>query len=126
MTKDFGVVHNFTQHPATVDQVVQGVRDLPEDLQVQVSAHLTFTDIPSVVDLQARAALLVAMARSVKAETVMIGGAPWFTGTLERAFLRAGIRPVYGFSRREATEYQDDHGNVVKTQVFRHLGFVEV
>jgi hypothetical protein len=123
---NFGVVHNFTQHPATPDQAAQGVQDLCDADRTEVAAHLTFNDIPTVVDQQARAALLVAIARKVHATTVMLGGAPFFMGTLERAFLRAGIRPVYAFSRRETSEYQDGSSNVIKTNVFKHVGFVEV
>lgn len=123
---NLGTVHNFTQHQATMDQVVAGVQDLCDHDRAEVSAHLTFNCIPTLVDQQARAALLVGIARKVHATTVLLGGAPFFMGTLERAFLRAGIRPVYAFSRRETSEYQDGNGNVVKTNVFKHVGFVEV
>ena len=123
---DFGIVYNFTQHPCTIDQAVAGVQDLCDHDRAEIAAHLTFNEIPTVVDQQARAALLVGIARKVHATTVMLGGAPFFMGTLERAFLWAGIRPVYAFSQRESVEIPQPDGSVQKTQVFRHLGFVEV
>ncbi len=40
--------------------------------------------------------------------------------------LRAqSVTPVYAFSRRESVERTGENGLVVKTAVFRHIGFIE-
>lgn len=57
---------------------------------------------------------------------VMIGGAPFFTASLEHALKEKGIQPVYAFSKRVSTEIQQKDGSVEKVNVFKHLGFVEV
>ena len=36
------------------------------------------------------------------------------------------VKPLYAFSKREVVEEQLPDGSVRKTQVFKHLGFVEV
>jgi hypothetical protein len=56
----------------------------------------------------------------------MIGGAGWLTSSLEDSLRSAGIKPMHSFSRREAGEERLPDGSVRKTQVFRHIGFVEV
>ena len=55
----------------------------------------------------------------------MIGGAPFFMGPLERALRENGITPLYAFSKREAADIKQADGSIKKTQIFRHVGFVE-
>ena len=43
---------------------------------------------------------------------------------LEKELWYRGIEPVYSFSRRESVESTDAEGNVTKTSVFKHIGFV--
>ena len=54
----------------------------------------------------------------------MIGGAPYLMSELEKELWYRGIEPVYSFSRRESVESTDAEGNVTKTSVFKHIGFV--
>lgn len=56
---------------------------------------------------------------------VMLGGAPFLMAPLERAFVEAGWRVLYAFSRRESVEEPQPDGSVRKTAVFKHIGFVE-
>jgi hypothetical protein len=53
----------------------------------------------------------------------MIGGAPWMMAALESALLDAYITPLYAFSVRESVEIAQPDGSVVKTAVFKHVGF---
>lgn len=55
---------------------------------------------------------------------VMIGGAPFFMSYLEKALEQAKITPVYAFSERVSVDVEKEDGSVVKTAVFKHLGFV--
>jgi hypothetical protein len=57
---------------------------------------------------------------------VMLGGAPYLMGALEKAVRECGFTPVYAFSQRESEEITQPDGSVRKVQVFRHCGFVEV
>ena len=71
---------------------------------------VTSQDVIIPIDLQTRVA--------------MIGGAPFLMGPLERALISRGIFPAYAFSRREVVEKATADGEVTKTAVFRHEGFV--
>lgn len=121
---DTNGILNLTQHPATPDQVAAGVIEPLEKEQVQ--NLLTFDVIPNRDDMDLRASLLSAIAAGHGCDAAMIGGAPFFMSALARALIDAGITPVYAFSVRESVEKTDADGNVVKTNVFKHVGFVEV
>ena len=54
----------------------------------------------------------------------MIGGAPYLMTELEKELWHLGIEPVYAFSRRESVETVGENGEVTKTAVFKHIGFV--
>ncbi len=54
----------------------------------------------------------------------MIGGAPYLMAELEKELWHLGIEPVYAFTKRESVESVDENGNVTKTAVFKHAGFV--
>ena len=54
----------------------------------------------------------------------MIGGAPYLMAELEKELWYRGIEPVYAFTKRESVETTDENGNVTKTAVFKHAGFV--
>lgn len=54
----------------------------------------------------------------------MIGGAPFLMAPLENALKSVFLKPVYAFSARESVDTIIDD-KVVKTSVFKHLGFVE-
>jgi hypothetical protein len=118
---DIEITINLTQHPATPDQ---GVTE-PEN-KAAVQAALTFDAIPSSEDMKERADFLARIAKDSGASKAMIGGAPFFMSTLEKALLDVGIKPVYAFSVRESVEKTTDDGTVTKTNVFKHTGFVEI
>lgn len=54
----------------------------------------------------------------------MIGGAPYLMAPLEAELKKLGIEPVYAFSERVSEETVQADGTVVKTNVFKHVGFV--
>ena len=56
----------------------------------------------------------------------MIGGAPYLMAPLERELRRWRVTPLYSLSERVSEERQFPDGSVVKTQVHKHLGFLEV
>ena len=115
------MIYNFTQHAASAEQLEAGVVALSPELEARVRSLLTFDNIPSPKDLYNRAVQLADLAKDLKADTVMIGGAPFFMGALESALLAQGIQPVYAFSKRVSVEKDG-----VKTSVFKHEGFVHV
>lgn len=116
---------NLTQHAATAEQVAQGVIDLTGDDLAAMKALLTFVGLPSAETIYDRAYEVAKLAQAHDAESVMIGGAPFFMGALERALQKRGIKPLYAFSERVSVEKVID-GVVVKTNEFKHIGFVEV
>ena len=114
---------NLTQHQGTSEQVEAGVFE-PADKKA-VQGLLTFAAAPSEAEMADRAAKLAAMAKEAAAEAAMIGGAPYFMRPLENALKGAGVKPLYSFTERRATEVTDPAtGEVKKTQVFVHAGWV--
>ncbi len=115
------IIINLTQHAGTPEQ---GVTD-PENKSA-VQAALTFDTIPSKEEMAERAIFLANIAKESCAKKAMIGGAPFFMSALERALLDVGITPLYAFSVRESVEKAAEDGTVTKTNVFKHIGFVEL
>lgn len=114
---------NLTQHMATAEQVSAGVFE-PADKD-KVKALITFTSAPESADMAERAKALARIALDEGAEAAMVGGAPYFMAPLEEALRSAGVRPCYSFTERRATETVDPAtGEVHKTQVFVHAGWV--
>ena len=130
------MVINLTQHKATPEQVAQGVVDLPDEVRQALVVALTFDDLPTLAEIEDTAEVVAELAcqnglggddgDSPWPEAAMIGGAPFLMALLETALKARGIRPVYAFSRRESDETTKPDGSVVKTNVFRHVGFVSV
>ena len=131
------MILNLTQHNATPEQKAQLVVE-PRMTKEKIRELLTFEEIPSKEEIEARAEKLAEIAASeanhYAGETdnkiwitrVMIGGAPYLMGALEKALREMGFQPVYAFSKRESVEQPQPDGSVKKTAVFRHIGFVEV
>lgn len=111
------MIINLTQHKASAEQLAVGVIDVSSSL----TELLTFSNIPSMEDMQERAHALASIATISGCKSAMIGGAPYFMSTLEKALLAAGVTPLYAFSVRSSVEVDG-----VKTSVFQHAGFVEV
>ena len=131
------MILNLTQHTATDEQTAQLVVE-PRMTKAKIQKLLTFEEIPTKEEIEARAKELARIAVSEASmyagETdnkiwitrVMIGGAPYLMGALENAVRESGFTPVYAFSKRESEEIPQPDGSVKKIQVFRHTGFVEV
>ena len=118
---------NLTQHTATDDQQAAGVFDASDEIREVIRGLLTFDECPTPWGIADRAKALVAIANQHRPlDGVMIGGAPWLMGALERALAEAGIQPRYSFSRRESVEQVQPDGSVRKVNVFRHAGWVAV
>lgn len=115
---------NLTQHIATEAQSAEGVFEPREKANVQ--QLLTFDILPTREDIVARAEALAEIAEGEGAPYAMVGGAPYLMGALENALKKRGIKPLYAFSIRESIEEILPTGEVIKRNVFRHLGFVEV
>lgn len=113
------IIINLTQHSASDEQVEANVIEPTNKSAVQ--AAITFDAIPSVEEMVSRAQFLASIAKESGSKKAMIGGAPFFMGTLERVLIAHNITPVYAFSVRESIEKDG-----VKTSVFRHTGFVEL
>lgn len=120
------MILNLTQHTATADQIAQGVQ---ADSTATIKAAMTFNDMPDHALLVERATAIATEAKEMlngeATGKAMIGGAPFFMATLEKALNAVGITPVYAFSVRESVEVNNTDGTVSKQMVFKHLGFVE-
>ena len=128
------MILNLTQHIATPEQIEAGVFEPSAEDKKTIQKLLTFEEIPTKIEMYIRAAEMLEIANKYfnkHAEEghgkIMIGGAPFFMGTLQtRLKLYAGYTPVYAFSKRESVDQPQPDGSVRKVQVFRHCGFVEV
>jgi hypothetical protein len=131
------MILNLTQHVVTPEQEAQLVVE-PRMTKEKIKKLLTFEEIPTKEEIEARATKLAEIAVSeasmyagdtdneVWITRVMLGGAPFFMGALEKAVREMGFQPVYAFSKRESVDQPQPDGSVKKIQVFRHAGFVEV
>lgn len=135
------MIINLTQHPATPEQIAQGVVDLPPELRTRLAELLTFDAVPtaSVVFQRAQDIAMLAItwldtqprlegygSGGAALADALLGGAPYLMCALEVALLGHAIEPVYAFSRRESIEQAQPDGSVRKTNVFRHVGFVRM
>lgn len=119
------MILNLTQHKATQDQIDQGVVDFDDETRAEISKLLTFDKLPDHHEMIKRACDLVTILRlknHIRCE-VMIGGAPFFMSTLERALYMNEFDPVFAFSKRVSVE-KEVNGKIVKTNEFKHIGFV--
>lgn len=119
---------NLTQHKATAEQIKAGVMDIEDEKWRSVLLELlTFEELPDNVEILGAAQNIAALAeeQGKGAQKAMIGGAPFLMSRLEKALKERGFVTVYAFSKRVSEESEVD-GKVIKTQVFKHLGFVEV
>lgn len=116
---------NLTQHAATPEQVAAGVENI-EDSRIEFLAkNLTFDEIPTRKQINQRVRWICWLIRGAGYDGAMIGGAPYLMGPLEAQLRLMDIKPLYAFSKRESVETTRPDGSVVKTNVFKHVGFVE-
>ncbi|WP_424411265.1 hypothetical protein [Pasteurella sp. PK-2025] len=116
---------NLTQHKQTAEQEnsAEFVAVSAEQM-AEIKGLITFNKAPTLAEMQERADRLSQIAVASGAENAMVGGAPFFASTLERALLNAGITPVYAFSQREVVETVNEDGTVTKTAIFKHAGWI--
>lgn len=114
---------NLTQHQSTPEQQAEGVFDMEGEDLARLKQLLTFEQLPDRWEIGIRAESLIALARKYTRQRVMLGGAPYLMGPLEKALEARGLEYCYAFSMRESVEKIVD-GKAVKTSVFRHRGFI--
>ena len=117
------MILNLTQHLGTPEQINAGVVE-PKDKKA-VRELLTFEELPTAGEIQARAIALAEMAVRSGHEAAMIGGAGYLVARLEIVLWARGVRPCHSFTRRATVEEALPDGSVKKTTVFRHVGFVQ-
>lgn len=117
---------NLTQHSATQDQLEAGVVDLAPEQKEVLKDLLNFQEIPSYEEIRTKATSIAKIAHKSGVKAAMIGGAPYLMGVLEAVLKCNGIKPLYSFTQRVSVEKTQEDGTVVKTAVFKHIGFVEV
>ena len=122
------MIVNLTQHAASAEQIQAGVIDMVgKDLE-SLKALLTFEELPSAAEIDRRAQEITRLAKDAlfgqPERKAMIGGALWLMAPLTFYLKAAGINPVFAFSKRESVERVVD-GKTVKTNAFKHVGFVE-
>jgi hypothetical protein len=129
------MIINMTQHPATPEQVAAGVIDLPQEAKEAVQAALTFDTLPTSQEIEERASWLAEFAATwditqsddggaeIYPTAALIGGAPFLMSALESALKDRYVTPLYAFSKRESVEKRQADGSIIKTNVFRHIGF---
>ena len=122
---------NFTQHTLTREQLdsLVGEGFSLENIEIEaeewLKALLTFPRCLSCEDREFRARALAEYAQiQCEATDVIVGGAPYLMGALEKALIENGIKPRYAFTERVVVETINQDGSTTKTSVFRHSGWV--
>jgi hypothetical protein len=126
MEKQEMMILNLTQHEATAEQRAQGVFE--PVVKRQITDRLNFTTLPTkqeIVDSAKALARIATGSGYPGLKFAMIGGAPYLMPELERALKAKGITPLYAFSERVSEEVLGADGTVTKTNVFKHVGWVE-
>ena len=115
---------NLTQHPRTVAQITNNVKEPTPDDKDIIKALLDFSTLPTRADVEEAAFRLANLAAEYPFTKAMIGGAPFLMSALERQLHLVGIEPTFAFSPRISSEVRNADGSVTKTSDFVHLGFV--
>ena len=118
---------NLTQHKASKEQLEAGVVDLPEDDRKVLIELLTFKSLPTQFEINSRACDIANLLYRVDREcqNVMIGGAPYLMSYLEhRLYGVDNVNYMYSFSERVSVETTNEVGIVIKTNEFKHIGWV--
>ena len=119
---------NLTPNKATPEQIADGVTEIDECSHALVKKALTFNDIEDIEghSLKQRVADLIAIATCFGAKSVMVDGAPYFLPILVESLKKVGIIPRYSFSVKEIRETTNEDGTVTKTEVLKHIKFIDV
>lgn len=140
------VLVNMTQHTLTTDQIdgFNGFNGIAGDVYLTLEPNpackqvvqklLTFETIPTSETINDRAEKLAQMCIGMVSANLpsegeiyaLIGGAPYLMASLENALRERKIHPVYSFSERQSVETTMPDGTVKKSNVFKHVGFIEV
>lgn len=91
------MIVNLTPNKATLEQLADGVVDLPDEAFEDLVRHHTFTELPEEQDMWFRTSEIINLAKAAYPEhtKAMIGGAPWFITPLICALNCANITPVF-------------------------------
>ena len=130
LTDMVGII-NLTQHELTPEQREFIDIECHVDRQ-KVKDLLTFTKLPTQLQILHRAVDLANIVRNIVDQDehinlflVLIGGAPYLMKPLIEELKEIGVTPVFSYTDRVSVETMQPDGSIVKTQVFKHLGFVE-
>lgn len=131
---------NLTQHELTQEQKEDAywVKFNSYDgtnSTIEIKRLLTFESMPNMREIQERAEKIANIAEGIFLQLdpegalphrALIGGAPYLMSALETKLKEKGIQPMYSFSQRESVETTKPDGSVVKTTIFKHMGYIEV
>lgn len=140
------ILVNMTQHTLTSDQTegFKGFNGDSGDVYITLEPNtackqmvqklLTFETIPTSETINERAENLAQLCIGIVSTNLssdgeiyaLIGGAPYLMASLENALRERKIHPVYSFSERQSVETTMPDGTVKKTNLFKHVGFIEV
>lgn len=130
LTDTVGII-NLTQHELTPEQREFIDIECHVDRQ-KVKDLLTFTKLPTREEIVYKALDLAAIVENIIDQDehvdlflVLIGGAPYLMKPLIEELKRLEVIPVFSYTDRVSVETMQPDGSVVKTQVFKHLGYVE-
>lgn len=115
---------NLTRHEATEDQIKDGVIEPSKEDKETLKRLLTFEYIPTGYDIAKVAKEIVNISKKYDTISCMIGGPGYLLSSLERELKKEGKMPLYSFTKRVIQEEYKEDGTVVKTGVFKHIGFV--
>lgn len=129
------MILNLTQHPATPEQVEDGVVDLPAKQRQSLVDALTVDALPDREAIEARCDYIAELAcqnglggddnDDPHPPQAMIAGASWMISAIENALKARSIEPIHSFSRRVSVE-KVVGCVVIKSSEFKHLGFIPV
>ena len=113
---------NLTQHHKTSEQEV--IVEPESQIKERIRALLTFEELPSKEEIEARAEALAEICESLNFGCALIGGAPYLMSALERALIKKEISPFYSFTKRVSEEILEN-GTLKKVSLFKHIGYVD-
>ena len=124
------IIINVTQHSVTNDQINDLENKFKEIAILNPGGDmfrnsLTFTNMPSKEELSKVAKKIANDAFTMGASYAIVAGAPYLMAHLEKEFFRLNIVPLYSFSERVSQEIKEPDGSVRKTNIFKHVGFIE-
>lgn len=122
--KFVSAINGFTDRQRqAAELLIAGVVDPTPELKAVIVSFLTFMAPPTTAQIEKAAEVLATSAADYDA--ALIGGAPYLMSALERHLKGLDVKPLYSFTQRVSEEKMVD-GSVVKTNVFKHVSFVEV